>query len=146
MLRFIRHPDVENVTIEFIVRDFTVPGLKEKEEYLQSIADKLSSKYAPARVEVEFKEFYRNMKYQIDEYPDVMDYAMEAVKRSGLKAKHGLIRGGTDGAKLSYMGLPTPNVFTGGHNFHSKKEWIAIQDMQKAVETIVNLVQVWAEQ
>ncbi|KAA3613032.1 MAG: peptidase T [Calditrichaeota bacterium] len=137
--------NVENLSIDFIVRDFTDDGIKEKEKYLQSLVEKLNVKYAPAKVEILFKEQYRNMKYKVNEYPEVMDNAMEAVKRSGLEAKHGLIRGGTDGARLSYMGLPTPNVFTGGHNFHSKKEWIAIQDMQKAVETIVNLVQVWAE-
>ncbi len=137
--------NVEKVTIELLVRDFTVEGLKEKEAYLQSICEKISTKYSPASIEIQFKEFYRNMKYKIDEQPEVMDNALEAVKRSGLEAKRGLIRGGTDGARLSYMGLPTPNVFTGGHNFHSKKEWIAIQDMQKAVETIVHLVQVWAE-
>jgi len=137
--------NVENLSIDFIVRDFTIDGIKEKEKYLESLVGNLNNKYTPARVEVQFKEQYRNMKYKIDEFPEVMDNALEAVKRSGLKAKQGLIRGGTDGARLSYMGLPTPNVFTGGHNFHSKKEWIAIQDMQKAVETIVNLVQIWAE-
>ncbi|MCB0281567.1 MAG: peptidase T [Calditrichae bacterium] len=144
------HPNVINgnvelTTIEFIVRDFTMEGLKEKEVFLQNICDDLSKKHHPARVEMEIKEYYRNMKYKIDEHPEVVEYAMEAVNRSGIKARKGLIRGGTDGARLSYMGLPTPNVFTGGHNFHSKKEWVAIQDMQKTVETIVNLVQIWAE-
>jgi len=137
--------NVEKTTIDFIVREFTVDGLKEKENYLQELCRDLSEKHAPAKVKVEFKESYRNMKYKIDKHPQVMEYAMEAVKRAGLEPKKSLIRGGTDGARLSYMGLPTPNVFTGGHNFHSKKEWIAIQDMQKAVETIVHLVQIWAE-
>jgi tripeptide aminopeptidase len=137
--------NVENLTIDFIVRDFTIDGIKEKENFLQGIVDKLNTKYDPAKIEVEFKEQYRNMKYHIDQHPKVMENAMEAITRSGLKAKHGLIRGGTDGARLSYMGLPTPNIFTGGHNFHSKKEWVAVQDMQKTVETIVNLVQIWAK-
>lgn len=137
--------NVEKTTIEFIMRDFTMDGLKEKEVFLQNICDELSKKHHPARVEMEIKEYYRNMKYKIDEHPEVVEYAMEAVSRTGLKARKGLIRGGTDGARLSYMGLPTPNVFTGGHNFHSKKEWIAVQDMQKTVETIIHLVQIWAE-
>ncbi len=137
--------NVENLTIDFIVRDFTTEGIKEKEDYLQSIVDQMNTKYAPAGVKVVFKEQYRNMKFKVNEHPEVMTNALEAVKRSGLEAKSGIIRGGTDGSRLSYMGLPTPNIFTGGHNFHSKKEWIAIQDMQKAVETIVNLVQIWSE-
>ncbi|HID39559.1 MAG TPA: peptidase T [Calditrichaeota bacterium] len=136
---------VELTEITFLVRDFTVEGLKEKEELLANIARELSDKYNPASVEMEVKESYRNMKYKIDEHPEVVDYALEAVKRSGLEPRKNLIRGGTDGARLSYMGLPTPNVFTGGHNFHSQKEWISIQDMEKAVETIVNLLQIWEE-
>jgi tripeptide aminopeptidase len=136
---------VENTEIVFLVRDFTVEGLKEKEAYLQSMCDELAEKHKPASVSMEIKESYRNMKYKIDEHPEVVEYALEAVKRSGIKPIKNLIRGGTDGARLSYMGLLTPNIFTGGHNFHSQKEWISIQDMEKAVETIVNLVQVWLE-
>lgn len=136
---------VELTEIIFLVRDFTVEGLKEKEAFLQKIADELSKKYPPASVSIEIKESYRNMKYKLDEYPEVVEYALEAVERSGIKPIKNLIRGGTDGARLSFMGLPTPNIFTGGHNFHSQKEWISIQDMEKAVETIVNLTQIWAE-
>ncbi len=136
--------NVEEVIIDFIVRDFTVDGLKAKEKKLKDIADKINVINQPANIEISFKESYRNMKYKIDEHPLVVEHAIEAVKRSGLKPKRSLIRGGTDGARLSYMGLPTPNIFTGGHNFHSKKEWVAVQDMQKAIETIVNLVAIWA--
>ena len=85
------------------------------------------------------------MKNKLDEDPKVVDYAMEAVRRAGIEPVKNPIRGGTDGARLSYQGLLTPNVFTGGHNFHSKQEWISVQDMQKAVEVIVELVQVWEE-
>jgi tripeptide aminopeptidase len=85
------------------------------------------------------------MKYVLDKYPLVTEYAIEAVRRTGLSPKQGLIRGGTDGARLSYMGVPTPNIFTGGHNFHSKKEWISVQDMEKAVETIIHLAVLWEE-
>lgn len=136
---------VELTEIIMLVRDFTVEGLKEKEALLEKIGEELTNKYSPASVSVEIKESYRNMKYKLDEHPQVVEYALEAVERSGIKPIKNLIRGGTDGARLSYMELPTPNIFTGGHNFHSQKEWISIQDMEKAVETIVNLVQIWAE-
>ena len=136
---------VEDTEVVFLVRDFTVEGLKEKEDYLQKLCDGLNEKYAPAEVKMEIKESYRNMKYKIDEHPEVVEYAIEAVKRSGIEPIRNIIRGGTDGARLSYDGLLTPNVFTGGHNFHSKKEFISIQDMEKAVETIINLVQIWVE-
>jgi tripeptide aminopeptidase len=136
---------VELTELTFLVRDFTVEGLNEKEAFLQKSCDELSKKYAPATVELQIKESYRNMKYKLDEHPQVVEYALEAVERSGIKPIKNLIRGGTDGARLSFMGLPTPNIFTGGHNFHSQKEWISIQDMEKAVETIVNLVQIWTE-
>ncbi len=136
---------VENTEIIFLVRDFTVEGLKEKEAYLQGLCDELAKRYTAASLSMEIKESYRNMKYKIDEHPEVVDYALEAVKRSGIEPVKNLIRGGTDGARLSYMGLPTPNIFTGGHNFHSQKEWISVQDMEKAVETIINLVQIWVE-
>ncbi len=136
---------VELTEIVFLVRDFTVEGLKEKEDFLQKLCDEMNQKYAPATATLQVEESYRNMKYKIDEDPKVVEYAIEAVKRAGLQPKQSLIRGGTDGARLSYMGLLTPNVFTGGHNFHSKKEWICIRDMEKAVETIVHLAQIWAE-
>ena len=85
------------------------------------------------------------MKYKLEEDPRVVEYALEAVRRTGLKPRVHAIRGGTDGSRLSYMGLPTPNIFTGGHNYHSEREWIAVPDMEKAVETIVHLAQIWAE-
>jgi tripeptide aminopeptidase len=98
-----------------------------------------------ASIDLKVIESYRNMKYVLEKYPFVTDYALEAVRRSGIKPVKNLIRGGTDGSRLSFMGLPTPNVFTGGHNFHSKQEWISAQDMEKAAETILHLVQIWAE-
>ncbi len=136
---------VELTEITFLVRDFTVEGLQEKEKFLQELCDELGQKYAPATVTLKIEESYRNMKYKIDEDPKVVEYAIEAVKRAGIEPRQSLIRGGTDGSRLSFMGLLTPNIFTGGHNFHSKKEWICIYDMEKAVETLVNLVQIWAE-
>jgi tripeptide aminopeptidase len=94
---------------------------------------------------MEIKESYRNMKIILDKHPEVVEYAIEAVERVGIQAFKNLIRGGTDGARLCFMGIPTPNIFTGGHNFHSKKEWISVQNMAKAVETIVHLSEIWAE-
>ena len=136
---------VEETKIVFLIRDFDEEGLHEKHGFLQLLCDKLSKKYPPANIQLEIKESYRNMKMILDKHPVAMDNALEAIRRTGLKPQKNLIRGGTDGARLSFMGLPTPNIFTGGHNFHSKKEWISVQDMEKAVETIVHLCEIWAE-
>ena len=136
---------VEKTVLKFLIRDFTVEGLKEKEKFLEQIMNEVLVDYPKASGDFKVEESYRNMRYVLDKYPFVVDYAMEAVKRSGLEPHKSLIRGGTDGSRLSYEGLPTPNIFTGGHNFHSKREWVTVQDMEKAVETIVNLVKIWAE-
>ena len=135
----------EKTTIDVIIRDFTEEGLKELEKEISEICDIVQKKHPKAKIEVAFTESYRNMKYVINDYPYVTDYALEAAKRAGLNPNLGQIRGGTDGSKLSFMGLPCPNIFTGGHNFHSQLEFISIQDMEKTVETIVHLVQVWSE-
>jgi tripeptide aminopeptidase len=105
----------------------------------------VEKKYPKSDLSIEIKESYRNMKIILDKHTQVVDYAMEAVARTGLKPVKNLIRGGTDGAGLCFMGVPTPNIFTGGHNFHSKKEWISVQNMAKAVETIICLSEIWAE-
>lgn len=136
---------VEQTVLKFLIRDFTVEGLKEKEEMMQLFLVGLKLKYPRLEYFFEVEESYRNMKYVLNEHPQVTANAVTAIERAGLQPKQGLIRGGTDGARLSYMGLPTPNLFTGGHNFHSKTEWISVQDMAKAVETIVHLVALWAE-
>jgi len=136
---------VENAEIIFLVRDFEEDGLKEKENFLEMLCKKLKTKYPQADIQLTVKESYRNMKQVLDRYPLVVEYALEAVRRTGIQPKKASIRGGTDGARLSFAGLPTPNIFTGGHNFHSKKEWISVQNMQRAVETIVNLCSIWAE-
>ncbi len=91
------------------------------------------------------RQQYRNMKVVLDRTPEVVDYAVEAVRRAGMEPKLGSIRGGTDGARLSFMGLPCPNIFTGGHAYHSPLEWVSVQDMEKAVKTIVELVKIWEE-
>ena len=136
---------VETTTVKFLIRDFTVEGLREKEDLLKEISETVLKKFSGATMDFNVQESYRNMRYKLDEDPKVVEFALEAVKRSGLEPHLNIIRGGTDGSKLSYEGLLTPNIFTGGHNFHSKLEWVSIQDMEKAVETIVNLVRIWEE-
>ncbi|MEE4311840.1 MAG: peptidase T [candidate division KSB1 bacterium] len=136
---------VETASAKFLIRDFTVEGLEQHEATLKEICEKVMSKYPKAKYDFDVKESYRNMRYELDKVPEVIDNAMEAIRRSGMKPNLGIIRGGTDGAMLSYRGLPTPNIFTGGHNFHSKLEWISVQDMKKAVEVIINLAAIWAE-
>ncbi len=144
------HPYVINggvdvTTIKILIRDFEEAGLKEKESFLKSLAEEIVSKYPKASFKFEVQESYRNMRYILDQHPQVVQYALEAVERAGIKPKLNIIRGGTDGSRLSYMGLPCPNIFAGEHAFHSRLEWISVQDMQKAVDVIVNLCQIWEE-
>ncbi len=134
---------VEHTEMKFLIRDFSVDGLKEKEDMIAAFLKALKLKYPRLDFAMVIEESYRNMKYVLDEHALVTQYAFEAVKRTGLEPKQGLIRGGIDGARLSYMGLPTPNIFTGGHNFHSKKEWASAQVMEKTVETIIHLATIW---
>ena len=135
---------VEKTTVRFIVRDFRTPALKEKEQLLERLAIDAASRHG-ARVEVAIEEQYRNMREVLDKHPDVVEYAREAIRRAGMEVRERPIRGGTDGSKLSFMGLPTPNIFAGEHNFHSRLEWVSAQDMEKAVEVIVNLAAIWEE-
>ena len=136
---------VEKVTLRVLLRDFDSDGIRAKTVRLNEIRDQVASQFPLARVELEVKESYKNMYVKLAENPKVIEYALEATRRAGIQPKTQIIRGGTDGAKLCFMGLPTPNIFTGGHNFHSKQEWISVQDMEKTVATLVNLVQVWVE-
>lgn len=136
---------IEKAVIKFIIRSFTVDGLTRLEAFLQHITEEVISNYPKSTFEFEVIEQYRNMKLILDKYPHVSEFAMEAMIRSGLTPMQSSIRGGTDGSRLSYMGLPCPNIFAGEHAFHSKLEWVSVQDMQKAVETLVNLAIVWEE-
>ncbi|MDF7820480.1 peptidase T [Runella sp. MFBS21] len=136
---------LEKVVLEFIIRDFSVEGLHEKETFLKNILDNILVNYPHSRADFEVIEQYRNMKEVLDQHPQVSEYALEAIKRSALTPLRRSIRGGTDGSRLSFMGLPCPNIFAGEHAFHSKLEWVSVQDMQKAVEVIVNLCQIWEE-
>ncbi len=135
----------ERATIEFIVRDFDNEKLKEHGEKLRMLAVKIIQKYPGVTMEFSIKEQYRNMKEILDKHPEVVAYAAEAIKRTGLKVKTESIRGGTDGSRLSFMGLPCPNIFTGMQGIHSKLEWVGVKDMVKAAETIVHLSMIWEE-
>jgi tripeptide aminopeptidase len=136
---------LEQATIGFIVRDFTNEGLKEKERLLENIVRDVMKDYPRSTYKMQVKEQYRNMKQVIDRHPEIVDYAIEAIRRAGLEPHRSSIRGGTDGSRLSFMGLPCPNIFAGEHAFHSRLEWVSRQDMEKAVQTIVHLATIWEE-
>lgn len=136
---------VEKATINFIIRDFTDEKLAEHEAFLKGILDEVMRGYPGSTAEFKVTEQYRNMKKVLDNYPQVSENALEAIRRAGLKPKQESIRGGTDGSRLSFMGLPCPNIFAGEHAFHSKHEWVSVQDMEKAVETIIHLCMIWEE-
>ncbi len=135
----------EKASIEFIVRDFITANLTKHEGQLKNIASNVLAKFPKASFEFEVHEQYRNMKEVLDLHPQIVTNAIEAYKRSALKVVNEPIRGGTDGSRLSFMGLPCPNLFTGMQAIHSKHEWIGVKDMHKAVEMLVQLVQVWEE-
>jgi len=135
----------ELTTLKFIIRDFVTSKLKDYEEFLKKLAEETVAKYPGSRMEFQVIEQYRNMKEVLDKHPHVNDYAIIAMERLGIKPIMHPIRGGTDGSRLSFMGLPTPNIFAGEHSFHSQLEWVAIQDMEMAVKTIVEVAKVWEE-
>ena len=135
----------EKCTIDFIIRDFETRGLQKKEDYLRTQIEELMRLYPKASFEYKVTEQYRNMKEILLLHPQVTDHAKEAIQRAGLKIKMESIRGGTDGSRLSFMGLPCPNLFAGEQAIHSKLEFISVQDMNKAVETMVHLVSIWNE-
>ncbi|MBC7888271.1 MAG: peptidase T [Ferruginibacter sp.] len=135
----------EKATIQFIVRDFELEGLQNHHERLKLLAASVVEQFAGAAMEYQVREQYRNMKVVLDKYPQVAAYAEEAIQRAGLNVKKESIRGGTDGSRFSYIGMPCPNIFTGMQNIHSKLEWIGTADMAKAAETIVHLGMIWEE-
>jgi tripeptide aminopeptidase len=136
---------LEQVVMKFIIRAFDTPTLHALEAELKQICEKVLAKYNKCSFTFDVQEQYRNFKDVLDKNPKIVDYAFEAVKRTGVKPVLSSIRGGTDGSRLSFMGLPCPNIFAGEHAFHSKQEWVSVQDMQKAVETIVHLSAIWEE-
>ncbi|HKF65010.1 MAG TPA: peptidase T [Vicinamibacterales bacterium] len=142
---YVQQSGVDRTSVKLIVRDFQTEGLAEKEALIERLARETEARYPGSRVELAIEEQYRNMRTVLDRHPEVIAYAHEAVRRCGLDVVTKPIRGGTDGSRLSFMGLPTPNLFAGEHNFHSRLEWVSRQDMEKAIEVIVALCRVWEE-
>jgi len=136
---------LEKVVVQFIVRDFITGKLAAYENYLKDRVEDTLRKFPGSRAEFVVKEQYRNMKEVLDNHPEISDYAIEAIRKAGIDVKRSSARGGTDGSRLSFMGLPCPNIFTGEMAFHGKHEYVSIQDMQKSVETIVYLAEIWEE-
>lgn len=136
---------VEKAEIDFIVRDHDTAKLKKHVAVIEEEVKNVLLRYPESSYRLEVREQYRNMKEVLDQYPKIMEIGLEAIRRAGLTPIRRSIRGGTDGSRLSFMGLPCPNVFAGGHAFHGKMEWVSRQDMEKAVETILHIVNIWAE-
>lgn len=136
---------VEQAEAHFIIRDFDDELLAEHGRTLETMVQQVMENYPNATYELRIKEQYRNMKKVLDQYPQVLEYGVLAIERAGIQVKKQSIRGGTDGSRLSLMGLPCPNIFAGEHAFHGKQEWASVQDMEKAVETIINLALIWEE-
>ncbi len=137
---------VEEANIHFIIRDFEDKNLLKHEDELKVICYSILKNYPGASVDFIIEEQYRNMKKIVAQHPNVSAFALKAIERAGVKAKKRSIRGGTDGSRLSFMGLPCPNIFAGEHAFHSKQEWVSVQDMEAAVRTIINLAMIWEEE
>lgn len=142
---YVVNASVDRTSVKMLIRDFKTPGLKEKEDFLEKLARETVADWPGSTLEIKVEESYRNMREILDHHPDVVENAREAIRRAGLQTIERPIRGGTDGSKLSFMGLPTPNVFAGEQSFHSRFEWVSAQDMEKAVEVIVHLARVWEE-
>ncbi|WP_270088583.1 peptidase T [Sphingobacterium sp. SYP-B4668] len=136
---------VEQAEIHFIIRDHVTAKLQQHAAELESIAKTIVDQYPNCSYTLTVKEQYRNMKEVLDQYPHIMEIGMEAIQRAGMTPERRSIRGGTDGSRLSFMGLPCPNIFAGGHAFHGKQEWVSVQDMQKAVLTILHVATLWEE-
>lgn len=136
---------VEQAEAHFIIRDFTDEKLTAHGQLLENTVKSVISGYPNATFNLEIKAQYRNMKQILDQHPQIVQYGIEAIERAGVTAKKQSIRGGTDGSRLSFMGLPCPNIFAGEHAFHSKQEWVSVQDMEKAVQTIINIACIWEE-
>ncbi len=142
---YVVHASVDRTTVRVLVRDFRTAGLAEKERLLEEIARAVVATVPGAAFDAQVEQGYRNMREVLDRHPDVVEHAREAIRRAGLTVTTRPIRGGTDGSRLSFMGLPTPNLFAGEQNFHSRLEWVSVQDMEKAVEVIVRTAEVFEQ-
>ena len=137
--------DVEESTLKILLRDFELSGLDAKEASLREMVKETAAKFTATKISMEVKEDYKNMKEALKDYPQLTEYAMDATRRAGLTPKLNAIRGGTDGARLTFRGLPCPDIFTGGQNFHGKLEFNSRRGLEKTTETLLHLVQVFAE-
>jgi tripeptide aminopeptidase len=137
---------VDRTAVKLLIRDFDTRQLAVKEAWLRELATDVVREVPGAAIDVVIEESYRNMREVLDEHPLVVEHARQAIARAGLSLRERPIRGGTDGSRLSFMGLPTPNIFAGEQNFHSRLEWVSVQDMEKAVDVIIELAKVWEEQ
>lgn len=137
--------ELETASVDFIIRDFDTAQLKNHQNILIQLAQEAIDKFPGARFETEVKEQYRNMREILDKHPHIEAYAIEAMKRAGVTPKPDLVRGGTDGSRLSFMGLPCPNIFTGEMGIHSKHEYVSVQDMEAALSTLIELVQIYEQ-
>jgi len=137
--------DIETSTVKILLRDFDITGLAAQEDLIKSLIANTQKKFPNVKIEYASVLGYLNMKEVLKDYPQLTDYAIEAAKRAGVTAQLRPIRGGTDGSNLTAKGLPTPNLFTGGHNFHGKLEFNSRKGLEKSTETLVNLVQIWSE-
>ncbi|MEK7824150.1 MAG: peptidase T [Candidatus Eisenbacteria bacterium] len=142
---YVMNASVEQTSVRFLIRDFVTAELKKKEAFLERLARETVAAWPGASVSIKVEESYRNMKEVLDRHPQVVEQAREAIRRAGLELRETAIRGGTDGSRLCFMGLPTPNIFAGENNYHSRLEWVSAQDMEKAVEVIVHLARIWEE-
>jgi tripeptide aminopeptidase len=142
---YVVEASVERTSVKLLVRDFETSKLREKETTIERLARAAAGRFPGTRLEVEVTESYRNMKEVLDHHPKIAAHAREAIRRAGLEVRDTLIRGGTDGSRLSFMGLPTPNLFAGEHTFHSRLEWVSVQEMELSVRVIVELCRVWEE-
>ena len=137
--------NTSSTSVHVLLRDFDADGLVPKAKLVKELAAKACANWPGSSVDVEIKQFYRNMKYDLEKEPRAVAYAMEGIRRIGIEPKLGSIRGGTDGSNLSAQGLPTPNIFTGEQSFHSFTEWVCVKDMELATQTILQTITVWAE-
>jgi tripeptide aminopeptidase len=142
---YVMSASVEQTSVRFLIRDFVTAELRVKETFLESLARETVAAWPGASVTFKLEESYRNMKEVLDRHPQVVEHAREAIRRAGLELRETSVRGGTDGSRLCFMGLPTPNIFAGENNYHSRLEWVSAQDMEKAVEVIVHLCGIWEE-
>ncbi|HRJ87834.1 MAG TPA: peptidase T [Pyrinomonadaceae bacterium] len=137
--------DIETSVVRVLLRNFEMSGVDEQEAMLRRMLDDTMKRFPNVAAKFDIRVGYLNMKEELKKYPQLVQFASDAAKRAGVTPKMKPIRGGTDGARLTFMGLPTPNLFTGGHNFHGKLEWNSRKGLERSTETLVNLVQIWAE-